>query len=146
MSESEGEKRYNAPKTRGFLRGNPGRPKGARHKATLAIEALLFGEVEGLTRKAIELGLSGDIVALRLCLERIAPVRKDAPITIDIPKLTSATDATNALAMVAEKVAEGELTPDEGAGVNTVINHYLRAFELTELERRVKVLEGQGKG
>ncbi|MFZ0605961.1 MAG: hypothetical protein WAN05_32205 [Roseiarcus sp.] len=112
----------------------------------MAIEALLFGEAEGLARKAIELGLSGDIAALRLCLERIAPVRKDAPITIDIPKLTSATDATNALAMVAEKVAEGELTPDEGAGVNTVINHYLRAFELTELERRVKVLENHGKG
>ena len=45
-----------------------------------------------------------------------------------------------------KKVAEGELTPDEGAGVNTVINHYLRAFELTELERRVKVLENHGKG
>ena len=48
--------------------------------------------------------------------------------------------------MVAEKVAEGELTPDEDAAVNTGINHCLRAFELTELERRVKVLERPREG
>jgi hypothetical protein len=36
--------------------GNPsGRPKGARHRTTVAIEALLGGEGEALTRKAIEL-------------------------------------------------------------------------------------------
>jgi hypothetical protein len=34
--------------------GNPqGRPLGARNKATLAIEALLEGEAEAITRKAI---------------------------------------------------------------------------------------------
>ena len=39
--------------------GNPaGKPKGARHRATLAAEALLDGEAEALTRKAIELALS----------------------------------------------------------------------------------------
>ncbi|MBO0906525.1 hypothetical protein [Jiella sonneratiae] len=33
-----------------FARGKPGRPRGARHKTTLAIEALLDGEAEELTR------------------------------------------------------------------------------------------------
>jgi hypothetical protein len=34
--------------------GNPaGKPKGARHHATLAAEALLDGEAEALTRKAV---------------------------------------------------------------------------------------------
>ena len=37
-----------------FTKGNPGRPRGARHKTTLAVEALLEGEAEGLTRKAVE--------------------------------------------------------------------------------------------
>ena len=69
-----------APQRRGgrFKPGNPGRPKGARHKTTLAIEALLDGEAEALTRKAIELAKAGDLVALRLCLDRICPPRKDA--------------------------------------------------------------------
>ena len=35
--------------------GNPaGRPKGARNKTTLAVEALLDGDAEALTREAIE--------------------------------------------------------------------------------------------
>jgi hypothetical protein len=51
--------------------GNPaGKPKGARHRATVAAEALLDGEAEGLTRKAIEMALAGDGTALRLCLDR----------------------------------------------------------------------------
>jgi hypothetical protein len=36
--------------------GNPaGRPRGTRNSAILAAEALLDGEVEALTRKAIEM-------------------------------------------------------------------------------------------
>ena len=58
--------------------GNPnGRPPGSRNKTTLAVDALLDGEAETLTRKAIELAKTGDVTALRLCLDRIAPVRKD---------------------------------------------------------------------
>ena len=66
--------------------GNPsGKPKGARHRTTLAVEKLLEGEAEQIGRKAVELAKSGDTVALRLCLERIAPVRKGRPIAIALP-------------------------------------------------------------
>jgi Family of unknown function (DUF5681) len=58
--------------------GNPaGKPKGARNRSTIAAELLLEGEARALTRKAIELGLAGDTTALRLCLERLVPPRKD---------------------------------------------------------------------
>jgi hypothetical protein len=56
-----------------FAPGNPGKPRGTRHKATLAALALLSGEAEGLTRKAVELALAGDVTALRLCIERLVP-------------------------------------------------------------------------
>jgi hypothetical protein len=42
------------------------RRHGARNSATLAAEALLDGEAEALTRKAIELALGGDSLALRI--------------------------------------------------------------------------------
>lgn len=59
--------------------GNPaGRPRGSRNATTLAAVALLDGEAERLTRAAIELALAGDIAALRLCLERLIPVRREA--------------------------------------------------------------------
>jgi hypothetical protein len=90
--------RNNAGTTRGkpFEPGNPGRRPGARHKVTRAVEALLEGQYEALTQKAIEKALEGDGVALRLCLDRISPPRKDAPITIDLPAVTSASDAVAA--------------------------------------------------
>ena len=59
-----------------FAPGNPGRPKGSRHKTTRAIEALLDGEGEALSRKAVDLALKGDTTALRLCLDRIARFKR----------------------------------------------------------------------
>jgi hypothetical protein len=45
--------------------GNPaGKLKGTRNKTTLAVEALLDGEAETITRKAIELAKDGDLAAL----------------------------------------------------------------------------------
>ena len=43
--------------------------------------ALLDGEAEALTRKAVDLALEGDTTALRLCLERIAPPQRDAHVS-----------------------------------------------------------------
>ncbi len=80
-----------------FGAGNPGKPKGARHKATLAALELLDGEAEALSRKAVELALAGDTTALRLCLERIAPPRKDAPASFTLPEMETASDARAAI-------------------------------------------------
>ena len=86
--------------------GNPsGKPKGARNKVTLAIEALLDGEAEELTRKAIELAKTGDIPALRICLDRILPPRRDRPVAFELPKIESAKDAANAISAVLAAVS-----------------------------------------
>src|ERR687894_527368 len=109
------ELRKNEKTTRGkpFQQGNPGRPKGSRNKATLAAEALLDGEAEALTRKAIEMALGGDGQAMRLCLERLVSPRRDRPVSFALPRLQTATDALAAAAAIAEAVADGELTPSE---------------------------------
>ena len=45
--------------------GNPnGKPKGTRHRVTMAAESLMEGEAEAITRKAIELAKEGDGPAL----------------------------------------------------------------------------------
>lgn len=129
-----------------FAPGNPGRPKGARHKATRAALALLDGEAEALTRKAVDAALEGDATALRLCLERIAPPRKDAPVAFTLPPMHSARDAAQAAGAVLAAVAEGELTPTEGAHVMALVETYRRTLETTELEARVAALEGGENG
>jgi hypothetical protein len=94
-----------------FAQGNPGKPRGARHKATQAALALLDGHAEALTRKAVDMALAGDVAALRMCLDRVAPVRKDAPVTFALPAMTCARDAAQAAGAVLGAVSEGELTP-----------------------------------
>lgn len=90
--------------------GNPsGKPKGARHKTTLAVQALLEGEAEAISRKAIELAKAGDMTAIRLVLERILPQRKDAPVKFDLPEANTVEDVARAMSHVMQMVGEGEL-------------------------------------
>jgi hypothetical protein len=93
------EPRKNAPKTRGkpFETGNPGRPRGARHRTTLAIEALLDGQHAALTKAAIDKALTGDPTALRLCLDRLAPPRRDAPVSFEMPPIATVADTVAAV-------------------------------------------------
>lgn len=124
-----------------FGPGNPGKPKGARHRATQAALALLDGQAEALTQKAVETALAGDTAALRLCLERIAPPRKDAPVTFALPPMHSAADAAKGAAAVLAAVAIGDLTPTEGTHVMSLIDTYRRTLETCDLEARVIALE-----
>jgi hypothetical protein len=128
---------------RPFVKGNPGRPRGARHRATLAAEALLDGEAEALTRKAIERALAGDTVALRLCLERILPARKESPIRLALPALTNARDAASAMAAITAAVADGGVTAGEAANLGALVSAFAKALETSELEARIAALENR---
>jgi hypothetical protein len=122
--------------------GNPaGKPRGCRSKATLLVEALLDGEAEQITRKAIALALGGDVVALRLVLERIVPPRRDRPVQFALPPLQTAADACKAVAAITSAIASGHLTPSEGSEFVAIVDSYVRAVEAAELEVRVRQLE-----
>src|ERR1700738_2733649 len=114
--------------------GNPaGKPKGSRNATTRAMEALLDGESDALTRKAIELAKAGDMTALRLCLERILPPRKDRPVSFALPPIASAKDALSALSALLTAVSSGELTPSEAAEAGKLVDGYVKATETNEL-------------
>jgi hypothetical protein len=122
--------------------GNPnGRPKGSRNAATLACEALLDGQAEALTQKAIQMALDGDPVALRMCLDRLCPPRRDRPVTFPLPRITSARDAADLMAAVTQAVATGHITPGEAAEIGKVIDAYVRAYQTAELDERVARVE-----
>ena len=122
-----------------FAAGNSGRPKGSRNKATIAIEGLLQGQAEALTQT--EKALEGDSVALRLCLERIAPAPKDQPVSFSLSKMNNALDASEAAGSVLTAVSDGDLTPIEATRVMGLIDSYRRTLELTEIEERLQALE-----
>lgn len=126
-----------------FAAGNAGKPRGTRHKATQAVLTLLAGQAEALTQRAVEMALGGDSTALRLCIERLAPPRKDAPVLFALPQMSTASDAVAASGAVLQAVSEGDLTPSEAALIMGLVDSFRRTLEITELEARLAALEGQ---
>jgi hypothetical protein len=122
--------------------GNPdGRPKGSRNVTTVALQSLLDGQATALTQKAIDLALIGDMAALRLCLDRILPPRKDRPLTFNFPAITNAAEAANTMSAILAAVASGEITPTEASEIGKLVDSYVRAVEATELAARIERLE-----
>jgi hypothetical protein len=127
--------------------GNPkGRPKGARNKTTLAVEALLDGEAEAITRKAIEKAKDGDMTAIRLCLDRLAPPVKDRPVSFHLPEIKMAEDASAASGAILQAVSNGEVTPSEAGDLVRLLDSFTTTLVATELERRIAALEDRGGG
>lgn len=126
-----------------FASGNTGRPKGARHKATLACEALLDGEVEKLTRKAVDMAMGGDVQAMRICMDRIAPPRKDRHVSFVLPVIDGAADHPAALSAIMGAVAAGTLTPMEGQALAAMLAEHRKAIETVDIDARLAALEAQ---
>ncbi len=123
-----------------------GRPKGSRNKTTLAVEALLDGEAEAITRKAIEKAIDGDMTAIRLCLDRLAPPVKDRPVSFNLPEIKLADDASAASGAILQAVSNGEVTPSEAGDLMRLLDSFTNTLVATELERRIAALEGRGGG
>lgn len=145
-----GESREEARNSTQFQKGqsgNPtGRPKGARNKSTLAAEALLDGEAEVLTRKVIELAKDGDRTALRMCFDRLLPVRRSRPVIFDLPDTSTPEGILAAHDAVLAAVATGEVTPEEAQIICGLIDTRRRAIDTYELERRMSALEHKVEG
>jgi hypothetical protein len=125
--------------------GNPkGRPKGSRNKTTLAAEMLLEGDADAIMRKLIEKAKNGDPTAMRLCLDRMLPPRRDRPIAFNFPEIKGPDDAVKASSAVLAACAEGTLSPDEATKVMNLITSHASMLELTELEARLAAPEQRG--
>lgn len=115
--------------------------KRRTEQKTIAITSLLEGQSEALTQTAITKALDGDSIALRLCMERIAPAPKDQPVSFNLPDMRNALDASEAAGSVLRAVSEGELTPIEATRVMSLIDSYRSTLELTDIEHRLQALE-----
>jgi len=139
------EPRKNERKTRGrpFGPGNPGRPKGARHKATILAEKLLQDDAEDVVKAVVKAAKGGDMTAARLVLDRIAPARRDNHVSFELPQIETAADAVTASAALLQAVADGELTPSEASDISRLIDGFMKTVEVADIDERLKRLEGR---
>jgi hypothetical protein len=134
----------NKPRGQPFQPGNTagkGRPIGSRNKLTMAVQRLLEGYSEPIVRKCVFAALQGDRQAMRLCMERVLPARRDAPVRTKLPKVKTAHDVAEAQQAVLAGIAQGRTTPSEGEIISNVLEKYRKAIETIELVRRVEQLE-----
>lgn len=127
-----------------FQAGNPGgsgRPAGSRNKATLMLDALADGAAAAILQKQVELAKDGDQRAAEVILSRCWPARKSRPVSLTLPAIQSAADVVAAVGAVADAVGAGDITPEEGAAVASILEAKRRAIETVELEVRVAALE-----
>jgi len=113
-----------------------GRQRGSRNKGTLAAATLLDGEALRLTRRAVEAALAGDMLAMKLCLERVLPRCHERPVTFSLPSLAaigngeidelSPQNVSRAMNAVTTALACGEITPGEAATIAGVYETFVR--------------------
>jgi len=107
----------------------------------MAAMALLEQEGLQLTRMAVDLALAGDTTALRLCLERLVPPRKTAPVVVDLPELETTKDLVQATKSLVAATSQGDLLPGDANELGRLLETHRRAIETEELEDRIAALE-----
>jgi hypothetical protein len=127
--------------------GNPaGRPKGARNKITELCSDLLGDDAGEIMRECIKRAKKGDAVALRLCVERLVPIRaaRDRSIVVeDLPDVRSASDLVTAAALVIERAASGDMSLSEAKEFMALLQAERALIETQDLAVRLEVLEQQ---
>jgi hypothetical protein len=120
-----------------------GRPRGSRNKATLAAQQMLDSHGEALLRKCLVMALQGDSTALRLCMDRLLPPRRELPVKTKPMRLATAADVSNTLDSLMKGVAVGQITPGEAQTLSGILENRRRVIETEEHERRLRSLEEQ---
>jgi hypothetical protein len=97
------------------------------------------GRGEAWTRKAVELALGGDAVALRLCIERILPLCRERTVKFALPPVegtlsgqprgVTAQDISTTINAVSLALAEGVITPGEAERIAVAVNSFARAID-----------------
>jgi hypothetical protein len=125
--------------------GGPGRPAGSRNKATIALDKIADDAGEDILNAMVGAAKGGDMRAADLVLSRIWPARKSRPIALALPAIQSAFDVVAAVGAVADAVGAGDITPDEGQAVASILEAKRRAIETVDLEARLSALEQERK-
>jgi hypothetical protein len=129
--------------------GNPkGRPRGSRNRTSQLCADLLGESAEDIIATVIKRAKKGDAIALRLCVERLVPIRaaRDRAVEVALPAAESAVDLVHAAAVVIDGAASGEMTLSEAHEFMRLLELQRRAIETSELVMRIEALESSGEG
>ena len=102
-------------------------------------------DIEGVVASVVQAALSGDMVAARIIMDRMAPIRRGRPVPFNAPDSADAAGIAEAFKEIVSAMGAGEITPEEGSAIANVLELRRKAVETLELEQRLKVLEESQK-
>jgi hypothetical protein len=135
------------PRGRPFQPGNTigarGKPKGAKNKTTQMAESMVGRFAEQIVGRCIQKAVrDGDMTAVKLLVDRIYPTPKDRKIHFALAKKeTGSLDVEQSIAVIADGIADGSISPSEASELTKLIDASSRLIELNEMEARLKAME-----
>jgi hypothetical protein len=73
-------------------------------------EKLLEDDRDDIVRAVIAAAKGGDPTAMRLCVERLVPLRKGRPVVFDLPAVKTAADIAGAVGALESRMAAGPVS------------------------------------
>ena len=129
--------------------GGPGRSKGKGYELQRAAQdAIEPRHIDALMKKALRMGLEGNLSAMRFVVERTCGKAPDAPPTstpLDIQplRLRTAADCTTALQKVTDALCQGTLDALHAKLLIDAVTAQAKLIEVKDLEARLAELERQ---
>jgi hypothetical protein len=117
-----------------------GRLRGSRNKRTVLVQ-LMEDRGEAMIKQCQVLALKGDPTALRLCMERLIPPCKVPNSRFRLLPIKTAAHLVKALPALAQEVARGRLSAQEGESIARLMECQQRAIEAVDYEKRIRWLE-----
>ena len=131
-----------------FGPGNPGRPRGARNRVTAAAEAIIDDALGNVVKKCVEMAMEGNTTCISAVLKLRIPALRERSVQeqIELPSLETPNDALAALRIISEAAASGRIDGDHGRSLVSVVESFLKSFEIVDLEKRLRALEAKDQG
>jgi len=134
-----------------FVPGNPGGP-GNPHASRAselyraAMDAITPEHVRALIRKAIKMGLEGDVPALKYALDRAIGRSKEASadaaaIGIELPVMKTPENCYDAIGVVIDAMCVGQLDQAAAQVLISAVQTRMKSIEQVDFDRRLSQIE-----
>jgi hypothetical protein len=125
-----------------------GRAKGTPNRVTAEVRALAAEYGEAAMKELARLSTEAEnetarIAAIRELLRRAYGDGNSVPISIDLPDTSTAQGVVKAIAAVVKAVAAGNITPEAGRELASLIETQRRAIETNDISERLARLEAE---